>query len=320
MANTFLKPEVIAATSVGMLERELVLSNLVWTSHGLDFAGAKNDTVTLRIPARTTAREYTWRADRATEGDIVLDNLSEDSVAVTLDRDIYNAIPVTDEELSLDITDFGSQILDPQVRAVATYMDAQVANMIETAPYGAEGVGTVTAYTGDGEKATLAAITSARKLLNRNEVPAGGRVLLVGSDYEENLLSSGALTDVSQSGTDGALREATVGRIRGFDVVTSTAIDPASAYAFVPSAFLLATRAPAIPAGASFGAGASHAGYSMRWIRDYDANKLRDRSVVNTYAGFQTMLDQPTPGDTVGAKILKRAVKLVLVDGARPAA
>lgn len=308
MANAFLKPEVIAATSVGMLERELVLANLVWTSHGLDFTGAKNDTVSLRIPARTTAREYAWRNDRSS--DIVLDNLSEDSVSVTLNKDIYSAVPVTDEELSLDITDFGSQVLDPQVRAVATYLDTQVAALIEGASYVGEPI-----YTGDvaaDEKAPLKAITRARKVLNNNEVDAGGRILLVGADFEEALLNSGALTDVSQSGSDGALRDATVGRLRGFTVVTSNAISPENAYAFVPSAFLLATRAPAIPAGATFGAGAAHAGYAMRWIRDYDASKLRDRSVVNTYAGLKVMLDQPTPGDTVGAKVLKRAVKLEL--------
>ena len=307
MANTFLKPEVIANASVGMLERELVLSNLVWTSHGIDFTGAKNDTVSLRVPARTTAREYAWRNDRSS--DIVLDELTETSVPVTLNRDIYSAVAITDEQLTMDIKDFGGQVLDPQVRAVATYLDNQVATLIQGATYGAEGVGTITVVVNtdnpDAANAPLKSITKARKLLNKNEVPMEGRTLLVGSDFEEYLLNSGSLTDVSQSGSDGALREATLGRLRGFNVVTSTAIAPDTAYAFVPSAFLLATRAPAIPAGATSGAGASFAGFSMRWLRDYDPMKLRDRSVVNTYAGMQVMTDG-------GA--LKRAIKLQLDD------
>ncbi|MFJ9408574.1 P22 phage major capsid protein family protein [Streptomyces sp. NPDC101393] len=309
--NAFLKPEVIANAAVGMLERELILSNLVWTSHGLDFTGAKNDTVSLRIPSRLTARTFPWRDDRSSSS-IVLDNLAEDSVSVSLSKDIYSAVAITDEELTLDISDFGTQVLDPQVRAVAAYLDAQVAAMIEGAAYGAEGVGTVTILEADGQNAALNGITRARTLLNKNDVPQEGRTLLVGADFEEALLSGSTLLDVSQSGSDGALREATIGRIRGFNVVTSNAIDSLSAYAFVPSAFLLATRAPAIPSGATFGAGASFAGYSMRWIRDYDASKLRDRSIVNAYAGTKVMLDQPTPGDTVGTKTLQRAVKLVL--------
>jgi hypothetical protein len=307
--NVFLKPEVIANAAVGMLERELILSNLVWTSHGLDFTGAKNDTVSLRIPARLSARTFPWRDDRATEN-IVLDTLAEDSVSVTLNQDIYSAVGITDEELTLDIRDFGTQVLDPQVRAIASYLDAQVAGMIEGATYG---VGGTVSF--DPDTVTpLQAITTARKILNTNDVPQEGRTLLVGADFEEALLNSATLLDVSQSGSDGALREATIGRLRGFNIVTSNAIDSLSAYAFVPSAFLLATRAPAIPSGATFGAGASFAGYSMRWIRDYDASKLRDRSIVNAYAGTKVMLDQPTPGDTVGAKTLQRAVKLVIND------
>lgn len=31
MANTFLKPEVIASTALGLLERDLILTSLVWT-------------------------------------------------------------------------------------------------------------------------------------------------------------------------------------------------------------------------------------------------------------------------------------------------
>ncbi|MEV8056576.1 P22 phage major capsid protein family protein [Streptomyces antimycoticus] len=311
-ANTFLKPEVIANASVGLLERELVLSNLVWTNHGLDFTGAKNDTVSLRIPARTAARTLAWRANRdATDGsgDVVLDNLAEDSISVSLDTDVYSAVPVTDEEMTLDITDFGSQILDPQVRAVAAYLDNKVASMITGATY----VSPITYTVGTDDTTSpdiLSKITGARKQLNTNDVPQENRTLLVGANFEERLLNAGNLLDVSQSGSDGALREATIGRLRGFTVVVSNAIDPDDAYAFVPSAFILATRAPVIPQGATFGASASHAGYAMRWIRDYDASKLRDRSIVNAYAGTRVVLDQDVPGIPDITKTLKRAVKL----------
>ncbi|MGP3940513.1 P22 phage major capsid protein family protein [Streptomyces sp. 6N106] len=312
-ANTFLKPEVIASASVGLLERELVLSNLVWTNHGLDFTGAKNDTVSLRIPARTAARTLAWRANRDAvdgSGDVVLDTLAEDSISVSLNTDIYSAVPVTDEEMTLDIRDFGSQILDPQVRAVAAYLDNKVATMITGATYAS-----TTGYTydaGEGNTSTdiLSAITTARKLLNLNDVPQEGRTLLVGANFEERLLNSASLLDVSQSGSEGALREATIGRLRGFTIVVSNAVGADDAYAFVPSAFILATRAPVIPQGATFGASASHAGYAMRWIRDYDANKLRDRSIVNAFAGTQVVLDQHVPGVPDASKVLKRAVKI----------
>lgn len=309
MANEFLKPEVIANTTLGMLERELVLGQLVWTNHGINFAGAKGDAVTLRIPARTVAREYAWRNDRTDS--IVTDELTEDSVNVNLNHHIYNAVNVTDEELTLDIDNFGARVLDPQVRAIATELDGRIGAMIEDAPY----VGAPIEVTADNPHD---GITDAFTALNVNHVGRAGRVLLAGSNFEAALIKSRQLADVSQSGSDGALREATVGRISGFTVVGSTLIDPDSAYAFVPSAFLVATHAPVIPAGVAFGSGASHAGYAMRWIRDYDSAHAQDRSMVSTFAGFNIMLDQPEPGNTTDPKVLKRAVKLVLAEGETP--
>ncbi|WP_172384858.1 P22 phage major capsid protein family protein [Streptomyces sp. MNP-20] len=296
MANAFLKAEVIAATALGLLEREMILSRLVWSNAGFDFTGAKADTVTVRIPASTTAREYEWRNERPT--DIVLDSLAEDSITVTLNKDIYSAVAVTDEELTLDIKDFGSQVLQPQVNAVAKAVDTGVATMIEGAAYGTP---TVTLDAKDPWEG----IVDARAALNKNEVPQEGRTLLVGADVETALLKSKRLSDVATSGSDSALRNATVGRLAGFDVVVSNAIKPRAAYAFVPSAFVLATRAPAIPAGVTSGSSQSYGGLSMRWIRDYDAAKLRDRSILNLYTGFNVMTDKVGSG-----KKLVRAVKL----------
>lgn len=133
MANRFLKPEVIASAALGLLERDLVLTNLVWTDGDFNFVGAKNDTVTIRIPARLKAREYGWRNDRSEA--IVMDELHEDRIDVSLHKDIYSAVPVTDEELTLDIADFGEKILAPQTRAIAEAVDDNVAALIENAPY-----------------------------------------------------------------------------------------------------------------------------------------------------------------------------------------
>lgn len=308
MANTFLKAEKIAATALGLLERELVLSQLVWTNHGFDFTGAKNDTITVRVPARMSAREYDWRNDRTDA--IVTDTLAEDSLTVQLSHDYYTAVAVTDEEMTLDIADFGQQILMPQVRAVADKLDSGVASMITGATYPTAGQ-----ITDMSETDPWLAVVKARAVLNKNNVDRNGRILLVGSDVETALITSDRLADVSQSGSDGALRDATIGRVAGFTVVSSSAIPDDEAYAFVPSAFALCTRAPIVPAGVPFGQSTSYAGYAMRWIRDYDPAHLQDRSVVNAYVGYNVMLDQDTPGVPDTTKTLQRAVKLKLDPG-----
>ncbi|MER7905381.1 P22 phage major capsid protein family protein [Streptomyces sp. NPDC095614] len=302
MANVFLKPEVITATSLGLLQREVMLPRLVWSDAISDFAGAKNDTVSIRVPARLEAREYGWRNNRSSE--IVLDELAETKIDVTLNHDIYSAVAVTDEQLTLDIRDFGTQVLAPQTYAIARAVEDLLVSTIEGATY-------ATTVTIDEDNPFKAAV-AARTALNKAEVPRDGRVLLVGADVEAAMLNSELLKRVDESGSDGALREATIGRYAGFTVVGSNAIDPGTAYAFVRSAFIFAMRAPVIPAGVSFGQSMSDQGIAMRWIRDYDPMRLRDRSVLNTFVGSAVVRDNTAAAGDPENLELVRAVKLEL--------
>ncbi|MFJ9854822.1 hypothetical protein [Streptomyces sp. NPDC101150] len=52
--------------------------------------------MTIRIPAQLEAREYEWRNDDRSS-DIVLDELAEESTTVTLNKDIYSAVAITEE-------------------------------------------------------------------------------------------------------------------------------------------------------------------------------------------------------------------------------
>ena len=139
MANTFVKGTKIAGQGLGILEREIVLPGLVWRNAGGDFSGAAGDTISIRVPARTTARTRTLRGARGTasegNGIITMDDLTETKVDVTLDTAVYSAVPVTDEELTLDIADFGAQIAEPQVRAVAEGIENAVAAEMTGATY-----------------------------------------------------------------------------------------------------------------------------------------------------------------------------------------
>lgn len=66
------------------------------------------------------------------------------------------------------------------------------------------------------------AVRDLRKVLNQNFVPAGNRVLVVNAEFEALLLGADSkLTSVDTSGVPAGLREATVGRLLGFQVVMS---------------------------------------------------------------------------------------------------
>lgn len=292
MANSFIKAERIAAQALGLLEREIIIPALVWRNAGGDFAGAAGDTITIRVPARTTARTRTLRGARPTTsegaGIITMDEMTETSVDVTLDTDVYSAIPITDEELTLDITDFGAQIAEPQVRAIAEGIENAVVAEMTGATY----ANTVTIASGTASADIYDAIVDARVHLNKANVPMSERYLVVGSDFEGVLLKSDDLHQVDRSGSSSALRDATIGSIAGFSqVVVSNALPADQAFAFHRTAYVLGTRAPAIPTGATFGASRSAFGLSMRWIRDYDFRNVQDRSLFDTYIGTNVVAD-----------------------------
>lgn len=303
MPNEFLNPEVIAAAIVGVLERESLLPGLVFQMASRDFLGAQGDTVTLRVPARLDARDYVFRNDRSQP--IVVDDLQELAVPVALDHHPYSAVSLTDENLSLDIVAFNDQVVGPQVRAITRYCEQVVASAIEDAPH---------AWSVTGEPDPFLAAAKARHALNAASVPLPGRVLLLGADTELAFLASPLFVRVDTSGGESALRDANIGRVAGFDTYVSQYIQPDLAFAFHESALALANVAPAVPDGVAFGSSQTYNGYATRWIRDYDAMFLRDRSVVSSFLGIASVND----GAQLSEDHEGENVRIVKIEGVQP--
>lgn len=329
MAHTFLKPEKIVDTTIALLETEMVLARTFWNVSGYDWAGSKDDTITLRIPATLTAREYAWRNDRSSA--IVFDDLTETSYDITIGGHVYSAVKVTDEQLAMDIVSFADQVAGPQAKAVATKLESNAVNVLTGLPFRTivqldkAGNGTVADTTDGATSITTAvrntpqaAVIAARKYLNAAGVPFDGRFLVVGTDMEEVFLTSDQLVRYDQSGSTSALRDATIGRIGGFEVVVSQQIPADEGYAYHRSAVAMAQFAPPVPAGVSYGASGSRNGYALRFIRDYDPNYLQDRSVVSAFYGLQGIndganIDEDGAGAGAAEASNIRAVKLELV-------
>jgi len=308
VANSFLKPEIISRAMLGLLERDIVLPRFVWRDAEADFrgrVGPKGDTVTIRVPARTAAHEYAWRNDRSSG--ITMDELTEDSVDVKLTHDVYNGIPITDEELTLDIGDFGSQVLAPQTRAVAEYLE----NLIAAEMTGATYANTLTVDTSDPYKT----LVDARALLNKANVPFADRFCVIGADVESAMLKSDHLANADTAGDSQALRDASVGRMAGFNVFVTNSLPANVGFAFHRTAYPAVFRAPVVPDGATFGQSAAYGGIAMRWIKDYDATHLQDRSIVSTFFGVTHVTDNvvnPADPDSTAADIFVRSVKLAM--------
>jgi hypothetical protein len=313
VANSFIKAEQVLAQLLGVLQRDTVLAQFVWRGvPDAAFKGAKDDTVTIRLPAYVNARTRVLRSGTA----ITVDDLDETSVDVVLDTHVYKAVGVTDENMTLDIVNFGEQVAGPVSDSIVRKIDDLIADEIANADYEVtETLDPDDPYPG---------IVDARIDLNNANVPATGRFLAVGSNVEAALLKSDRLSKFDLSGSPAAFREAVIGRIAGFDAVSCVALDPDAAVAAHSTAFPLATVVPVVPMGAPWGATAQYRGFGLRTLRHYDPTASggpKDVLLTDCFMGLGVTKDAGTiDGDgkfqpsTSGSDtpILVRAVGLTL--------
>lgn len=282
MGHIFVKPELVAEIGVKQLQRKIVLPGLVWTNPLTDFGGSKNDTITVRVPAVTTANRRDLRdADRS----IQTSELVEHSFGVTLDKWIYAALKLTDEQRTLDIRDYTRQVIMPQVSAVAYELEDYIAELIEGAPYAEK-------ILIDPED-TVPAFITADQRLGEAFVPDDSRVLVVGSAVAAALAKDKNFRHADWSGdaANEALRQAWVGRLAGMNVIRSLAITPDKAYVWHKTAFILAYRTPVVPEGAVAGAAFAANQVALRWMADYDYANLGDRTILDVFTGRKVVTE-----------------------------
>lgn len=286
-ANQFLTPQVISRTAIGALVQDLILPRLVSRDAESDFGGGNGTVVNVRVPATVTgggARTYTQTL-RDAGTPIVLDRLTETTIPVTIGPEIYKGAPVTDDDLTMELTDFNSQVLDPLVQVVGVGAEAVLATEMN----GFTADATITPAL-DGSD-IHSAILEARLKLNKRHVPQTGRVLVISPEVELMLLNDEAnrLVRYDASGSAEALRNATIGRLYGMATITSTELAANSFMIFTREAFTFVMRAPVVPRGVAFGASANFQGMALRFVRDYDSAFLQDRAIVSTFAGAETL-------------------------------
>ena len=315
--HDIVKMQGIADLAVGLVEQDMVLAKAI-THEGIDkFKGKEGDKIVFRVPGRLPARDYEWRTRN---NPIVFDVYKEATTDITFSGRKYSAVEVTDEQVDFDLGNW-SKLITAQSTAVGRGLNTAAANTVIGAPY------EFTVGLGGNETELKRAILWMRATLNKLRIPTEGRMLVVGTDVETELLLSKDLVAASSVGdarAEDALANATVGKIFGFTAVVDQTIPAGEAYAFLPSGFVLHTAAPAIPQSVGVGATASFGGFSLRWLRDYDLSFVKDRSLVDTYVGANWVKDlyipaEVKPGETFDPADLTphfvRGVKLTL-DGA----
>ena len=289
--HEIVKMQGIADLAVGLVEQDMVLAKAI-THEGIEkFKGKEGDKVVFRVPGRLPARDYEFRTRN---NPIITDVYKEATTDITFSGRKYSAIEVTDEQVDFDLGNW-SALITAQAAAVGQALNTKAANTIVDAPY------EFTVGLGGNETELTRAILWMRGTLNKLRVPVQGRMLVVGTDVETELLLSKQFTAAvgGEGRADDALSNATIGRIYGFNVIVDQTTPADEAYAFVPSGFVLHTAAPAIPQSVGVGATASYQGFSLRWLRDYDLMYVKDRSLVDTYVGSNHVKDVYIPREVL---------------------
>ena len=201
MGNTFLTPEIIAKESLMVLRNNAVMANLVHRDYSDEFVAGVGDKITIRKPAKFTANEFS--------NNISIQDATEGSTDITMDKHLDVSFAVTSKQLTMDIEDFSKQLLVPAMQAFNDKIDSYLINLqAEVANRVAHSSGAISPTD----------IIEARKMLTKSAAPLTDRRLVIGADAEADLLSSSLFISAEQVGDNGtALREASIGRKFGFD-------------------------------------------------------------------------------------------------------
>jgi hypothetical protein len=283
MANTFktILADNLSATASALVSKDMSLAGVVNRSWSADFAGKRGATVNVRIPAALTASSRALDASTA----LTISTLSETTQPVSLTTNIYSAVALSDEDLTLRIEDGVAQVLAPQTLAVAEAVENLVVAKLQSVT---EAAALDSIYTMGTVGSLMPLFLLARKTLRDMSAPATGLYAAVGTGVYADVLAQ--VSAVGAEGGADPFANTGAARIAGFNVIESNRLNPTEAIFFHRDAITLALRAPVVPQGVPYGASIqAQGGVPVRLIRDYDASALGDRQILNVYAGAALM-------------------------------
>jgi hypothetical protein len=272
MPNTFLTPSIIAREALMVLRNNAVMANLVHRDYSDEFVAGVGDTITIRKPASFEAKEY--------NGSITVQDATEGSTTIKMDKLLDVSFAVTSKQMTLDIADFSEQLLKPAMQAFADKIDGYLlglsANVTNAVTYG----------TGDSIKEKL---IDARKFLTDAAAPMTERRFVYDGGIEADLLKTDMFVTADKVGDEGtALREASLGRKFGLDFYVDQNIED-KGLVFHKNAFALVTRPLELPMGTDNSAIVNYDGFGLRVVYGYDMDAKTDTISIDMLCGVKTL-------------------------------
>ena len=277
-------PDRVASTALAALEDSLTLPSFMQKESIDQFKGGSDAAVNVKVEGVLPYREYGWRNDRTNP--IQFDRYAERSLTVNFQGDIYSAVQLIDEQATMDPIGW-DRLAVKQGEAVGRGIEQRALTAVTGADYDVQ-----VDINGNDMRGALVYL---RRIAGGLKVQ-GKRTLIISPDVEMALLNDNDLTiaaNVGDARASAAVQDASLGRLLGFDLVVANDAPANTAYLFLgDSPFVVASGAPVAPASVkNVSTKSTPNGFATRWLTDYDANFLTDRSVVNSYVGFRAVKD-----------------------------
>ncbi|MFF8656820.1 P22 phage major capsid protein family protein [Streptomyces huasconensis] len=302
MPNTFLTPDTIARRALATLYETTHMAQLVHRDYEADFAGRVGDTITVRKPAVFTANEF-----NRTTG-IVPQNATESGFPVVLNHLPDVSFTVTTEQLTLEINDFGEQLLDPAMEAIAQKIDRDLLALRDDIT---QEVGAVTENAAGEEHnypngkypwSDSRVLIEAGAVLDTRNVPQADRRVVVGPRTKARWMAEKIWRAADERGSTVGLTEAQFGaNASGFTpYMTQNIAGPATSpttgqpttevdVAFHKTAFALVTRTLEVPPGAQDATIMNYKGFALRVVYDYDIKYKQTVVSIDCLYGTKTL-------------------------------
>ena len=197
---TYITPTVIAKLGIIALLNNWKFAGLVHRDYSKEFKKI-GDSVTIKKPNTFTVVEF--------DGDLAGEwqEPEETSVVVPMDKILTVPIQVTASDLTLKINDFYGRIIEPALQALAQDVDQRLAGLYVDIPYFKNTDGTT----------AVSNLLDARKIQSDNKVPMDRRYAIMSPLTTAALLGLDAFRALDKTGDTKGLREASLGRIFGYD-------------------------------------------------------------------------------------------------------
>lgn len=290
MAHLLYTPEQAARATLAVLRWVSLLPRTVRQDFANEFVAGRGQTVNVKGPITAGKAHVYTPHDREERNQIEFNELAQKWFPVTLEDQAYNAVRLPDDFATFTIQSLTTEVLRPQAESVVDELAEPLINemtAIDTDEL-------IPAIAPNGSNIRTALIKARQVLNDRRDadgrhIPAAGRVVVLGSSLEAAALQDEQLQKVNESGTASVLREATIGKLFGFTILTDPSLPSDFGIAYHKDAFAHVTRPSKKPEGAAYSSTVAQDGFALRWIQQYNPLQLEDQSVVDTFYGASTL-------------------------------